>query len=294
MPPQMVLALDGFPVSIRLLLTAPLWQQKHAVLRGSPVPSVVRGRGLGGGCCSSHASMSTTPPSVDIRFIKASQNSITLDLRPGPGSSSGAQIERFELQWRRAGAAASADGRWMTASSSLKLRRCTKGNLQPGSLYTFRARACTGDAMWGPYGAATEPLSTTLPSVPSECSEALRVPALVAVAASQRKAAEHESDAREAARKDADLTRFVSQKSAAAREVRADTAQRPPLAETGLPASPPPPSPPPRLARPPARPHRACKAPPDTSGHLSALCVLQVQAAAERLEARQREICLKV
>ena len=54
------------------------------------------------GCTPSWAGvMSTTPPSVDIRFIKASQNSITLDLRPGPGSSPGARIERWRDTRRR-------------------------------------------------------------------------------------------------------------------------------------------------------------------------------------------------
>lgn len=71
------------------------------------------------------------PPAVEVRFVKSTQAAITLDfILPDEKRYSGPAVERYELQWREAEWGA-ADGMveessWTTASSALKLGRCTK------------------------------------------------------------------------------------------------------------------------------------------------------------------------
>eukprot|EP00308_Calcidiscus_leptoporus_P024126 CAMPEP_0119403962 /NCGR_PEP_ID=MMETSP1334-20130426/143653_1 /TAXON_ID=127549 /ORGANISM="Calcidiscus leptoporus, Strain RCC1130" /LENGTH=1443 /DNA_ID=CAMNT_0007427919 /DNA_START=15 /DNA_END=4346 /DNA_ORIENTATION=+ len=160
---------------------------------------------------------------VEIRFVKAGPSSITLDLHVPAHLEHDSQlrIDKFELQWREARAGAE----WATASSSLKLRRCTKGNLKPSMGYVFRARPHIGGEGWGDFGDETRPIRTTLPEVPDGCSEALRVPAIVAAVESQKEAEAAETSARVSARHEAQLLRFVERKAAAATAMQAAVAE---------------------------------------------------------------------
>eukprot|EP00966_Prymnesium_polylepis_P310610 7176358-Prymnesium_polylepis.1 len=109
------------------------------------------------------------PSAVDVSFIKATNVSVTLELTlVAPGD---AAADKYELQYREV-----ADFEWKTASAALKTKRCTKGNLTPGTAYVFRARASGGGERWGPFGDETDTLYTTLPELPEEVSESLKVP----------------------------------------------------------------------------------------------------------------------
>lgn len=68
---------------------------------------------------------------------------------------------RCELQLSRA---ERAPGSWTCASATLKLGRCTKGSLEPGTAYLFRARAIGRDEV-GPWGSCVE-MQTILPQIP--------------------------------------------------------------------------------------------------------------------------------
>ena len=68
---------------------------------------------------------------------------------------------RCELQLSRA---ERAPGSWTCASATLKLGRCTKGSLEPGTAYLFRARAIGRDEV-GPWGSCVE-MQTSLPQIP--------------------------------------------------------------------------------------------------------------------------------
>ena len=87
---------------------------------------------------------------VEIRFVKSSPSSITLDLHVPAHIEHEKQlrIDKFELQWREARAGSD---EWATASSSLKLRRlpdalCSsvrasralQANEQPSRLLSYR------------------------------------------------------------------------------------------------------------------------------------------------------------
>eukprot|EP00965_Chrysotila_dentata_P000564 18449-Pleurochrysis_carterae.AAC.1 len=155
---------------------------------------------------------------VEIRFVKASASAITLDLHVPAHLEAIAKPERFELQWREA---KREDDSWATASSSLKLRRCTKGNLKHRTGYMFRARAFVAGEGWSEFGPETKPLLTTLPEVPETCSEGLRVAAIVAAAQSEKETEKSETSARLSARREAQLLKFVERKAAAAASMQA-------------------------------------------------------------------------
>ena len=99
------------------------------------------------------------PEAVDVHFVKAGTNSITLDLAVHGNTDS---TKCFELQWMKDD---DPDGIWVTASKILKTRRCTKGSLTPGTAYRFRSRASAGGERWGPFGKESQTLFTKLPEV---------------------------------------------------------------------------------------------------------------------------------
>lgn len=143
------------------------------------------------------------PPPTDLRFIKLAERSITLELIvPASSAKTGpAALDRFELQWAVVDTS-EPDTNWSTASSTLKLGRCTKGSLSSGEAYKFRARARNVGGQWGPFGATTAPLRTLLPSLPTECSEDLKLPAKAlreaGASAAARAAVEAKAEAEEA------------------------------------------------------------------------------------------------
>ncbi|KAL1499078.1 hypothetical protein AB1Y20_013592 [Prymnesium parvum] len=130
------------------------------------------------------------PPPVDASFVKATTNSITLEFALTAASQTA--VEKYELQYRPASSST-----WTTASSTLKTKRCTKGNLSPGSAYYFRARASSGGERWGPFGNETAQLYTKLPDLPDTVSESLKVPAKVIAAATEAAAEKALKDALE-------------------------------------------------------------------------------------------------
>ena len=114
------------------------------------------------------------PEPVDIRFVKASSNSITMDFLIQERSES--NVVCYELQWK-----CESDKAWLSASRTLKSRRCTKSNLMPGTAYVFRVRACDSMEQWGPFGSPTPPIFTKLPGSREECSEPPKLPMTVAL-----------------------------------------------------------------------------------------------------------------
>ena len=80
------------------------------------------------------------PLAVQLRFVRAAPQSITLDFVVAGGREA---IERYELQYRLLAEAGdeptSIDEderhKWTSASSSLKSARCTKSALKPGAAY---------------------------------------------------------------------------------------------------------------------------------------------------------------
>eukprot|EP00316_Scyphosphaera_apsteinii_P022822 CAMPEP_0119299652 /NCGR_PEP_ID=MMETSP1333-20130426/1697_1 /TAXON_ID=418940 /ORGANISM="Scyphosphaera apsteinii, Strain RCC1455" /LENGTH=1309 /DNA_ID=CAMNT_0007301147 /DNA_START=54 /DNA_END=3983 /DNA_ORIENTATION=- len=153
-----------------------------------------------------------------VHFVKATPTSITLDIHVSPQfeQQAKATVETFELQWREA----KPNSTWMTASSALKLRRCTKGNLQPGSAYIFRARGHLDNGITCSFGAETEVMRTTLPEVPEGCSEALKVPAMVVAAESEKASTQALRESNQLARHEATLSHFVERKAEAARAMQ--------------------------------------------------------------------------
>ena len=83
------------------------------------------------------------PLAVQLRFVRAAPQSVTLDFVVTSGKEA---IERFELQYRLLAEAGDEPTKsddidedthatWTTASSSLKSARCTKSALKPGAAY---------------------------------------------------------------------------------------------------------------------------------------------------------------
>ena len=72
---------------------------------------------------------------------------------------------RCELQLKPGHSSSSTS--WTSASAALKLGKCTKGSLQPGTAYLFRARAYA-HGEWGAWGAVAEAqtLLQELPQAP--------------------------------------------------------------------------------------------------------------------------------
>ncbi len=85
--------------------------------------------------------------SVHLKVLRELRTSVRLEfivdheLQPSPS--------RFELQWRPKDVT-----EWQTASADLPGPTCTKGGLQPGSTYVFRARA-VGESFGDPVEAST-------------------------------------------------------------------------------------------------------------------------------------------
>ena len=141
---------------------------------------------------------SLLPSAVELRFVRATETSITLDFVLV--SSQTPPVVRYELQWRDAGSDDLDEAGWQVASSNLKLGRATKSGLKPGVAYAFRARACAHPERWGPLGLPTAPIRTLLPELPETCSESLKVPSRVLAAQAEAAAerAQREAEARAA------------------------------------------------------------------------------------------------
>jgi len=69
---------------------------------------------------------------------------------------------------------------WCVASATLRPGKCTKGGLEPGHRYAFRARGFAAGA-WGAWGSVSE-AETSLAELPQRCSAELRVPAMAVAA----------------------------------------------------------------------------------------------------------------
>ena len=129
---------------------------------------------------------SMPPPGPAIAFVRATPTAITLDfLATSPA------VEAYELGFGPVdGSEDCTPSKWIVASSSLKLSRCTKSSLTPGAAYCFRARAKSAEG-WGPYGPCTAAIRTLLPELPTDCSESLKVPSKVLAAQAEVEAWMH-------------------------------------------------------------------------------------------------------